>query len=346
MSWLSIDFSNPNISETNADIQKLPSEIRKDFEIIIENFRKGKPEAFHTSGTNGISKTFVFSQEQIKSSVQQTLDFFKLHPGMSITSPLSLEFVAGKMNLYRCLYGRLRLNFIPPGSFKNQLESIPFSNLITLVPNQFYELIKVNPLLKNMEQILLGGGPIQERLNISNGISASIFHGFGMTETLTHFAISELHPIATRDYKTIGQFQIEINDEQLVVSHPVILPNGLQTEEIVDQTENGFIWKGRSNNMIKSGGLKFFPEILEQKITSQIDVPYIIVGLPHPKLGEAITLIVEGKFDKSIDFSAFLGKYETPKSIIRIISFPRTTSGKIKRKEVKKQFATHYENLD
>ena len=346
MSWLSIDFSNPNISETNASIQKLSKETKKNFESIIENFRLGKPETFQTSGTNGESKTYTFSQKQIEASVKQTTDYFQLRPGMSITSPLGLEFVAGKMNVYRCLYGNLKLNYLPPNQFKDRLNSIPFSNLITLVPNQFYALLKVDPALKNIEQILLGGGPVQKNLTIKQEVTTSIFHGFGMTEALTHFAMRELYPKTTSEYKTIGQFRIGIKDGQLEVTHPVILPEGLITDEIVEPTEDGFFWKGRANNMIKSGGIKFFPELIEQKLSRLFAEAYVIIGLPHPKFGEAITLFIEGP-EKSIPKMAeFLSSYEVPKDIIYLNSFPRTTSGKIQRNKLLEKYAKHYENLD
>lgn len=353
MSWFTIDFSNSNISEINAQIDTAPEILKKELSSIQENIRKNLAEVFTTSGTTGIKTSFDFSQEQIKCSVGQTLNLFDLQSGDSIVSPLDNSFVAGKMNLYRSIYGRLKLHWIDPKLFKTNLSELPASNFITLVPNQFMHLLEDTKAMSKCKTILLGGGTIPtNEIEQKAPKNVVIYHGFGMTETLTHFAIRQMAPSFEELYYPVGAFTIDVDDNLLQINHPIICPKGIQTSEIVSIKSNGFQWLGRASNMIKSGGIKFFPEIIESKIVHLFHGNIAIVGLPHPQFGEAITLFVEDDSDyQSLEaiknlLSNQLTPFEIPKGIVLATSFPRTNSEKIQRKELQKKYQSHYENID
>ena len=100
-----------------------------------------------------------------------------------------------------------------------------------------------------------------------------------------------------------------------------------------------FEWLGRYDNVINSGGLKFFPEKIEQKIGTSISKRFFIASEPDPRLGERIVLVIEDTPWTISQQEALqealqkgLSPYEMPKTIYFLPQFSETTSGKIIRK--------------
>jgi O-succinylbenzoic acid--CoA ligase len=96
--------------------------------------------------------------------------------------------------------------------------------------------------------------------------------------------------------------------------------------------------------MINSGGVKVHAEKIEGLVEEvfvnlSVNKRFFVVGLPHPELGESVTLIVEGNPLPSqtenylIQFLQLsLTKYERPKSIRYVPSFAETPTGKIDKR--------------
>jgi O-succinylbenzoic acid--CoA ligase len=100
--------------------------------------------------------------------------------------------------------------------------------------------------------------------------------------------------------------------------------------EIVD--DKHFIWLGRYDNVINSGGVKLFPEQIEEKLSSKIQRRFFVKGMPDEKLGQKLVLVIEGEPMEIHDkiFSK-LGKFEKPKDILFVPHFAETVSGKVIR---------------
>ena len=105
--------------------------------------------------------------------------------------------------------------------------------------------------------------------------------------------------------------------------------------EIID--ERHFVWRGRYDNVINTGGIKVFPEEIEKKLSSIIPYPFYVIGDNHEKWGESVTLYIESN-NNAIDESKILNdaatllmKYELPKKIKCVDKFVYTESKKIKR---------------
>ena len=107
------------------------------------------------------------------------------------------------------------------------------------------------------------------------------------------------------------------------------------------KSESEFQWIGRSDNLINSGGVKIIPEEVEKKIQQHIKIPFVIVGLIDEKFGEIVVLVSEGKTIKRLKNTALnISKYELPKKYFVLNEFPRTESGKIKRKQISQLIKT------
>jgi O-succinylbenzoic acid--CoA ligase len=92
--------------------------------------------------------------------------------------------------------------------------------------------------------------------------------------------------------------------------------------------------KGRIDNVINSGGIKIFPEEIEEILAKNISVPFFIASKPNEILGEKVILVLEAT-PFAIDNSVFseLSKYQIPKEILFLKSFVRTETQKINRKK-------------
>lgn len=301
-----------------------------------------------SSGTTGEPKSFEFSYEDVKFSASQSLKYFDLKAGDEVFCPLSCDFIGGKMMLFRALFGKLVLWLAKPEG--DVLASIPanrkfkFTPLVPMQLEQTFSQSGPNELMR-LGQILLGGATVSDALLTQVSILRnSVFHSFGMSETLSHVAIKSLSK-GDEFYKALPGYHFSTQNECLVIYNESWMKEGFETKDIVElQSAKEFKWKGRSDNLINSGGVKFQAESIEAKISlelSDVQCSFVITALPDPKLGEKIVLVSEGK-----DFSVFherlkqeLSKYESPKQFFTLASFPRTQSGKIKRQKIREMIS-------
>ena len=56
-----------------------------------------------------------------------------------------------------------------------------------------------------------------------------------------------------------------------------------------------FIIFARKDNVINSGGIKIQAEEMEKRLQALIDVPFVITSVPDRRLGQAVTLLIEGR---------------------------------------------------
>jgi O-succinylbenzoic acid--CoA ligase len=108
-----------------------------------------------------------------------------------------------------------------------------------------------------------------------------------------------------------------------VVDAPKLSDDVIVTNDIVklhSKTEFEFI--GRYDNMINSGSIKMFPELVEAKLRDKIKERFFIASEPDPLLGEKVIMVIEAKEDTT-NASTFedLDHYEVPKKIYTVENF-------------------------
>lgn len=108
--------------------------------------------------------------------------------------------------------------------------------------------------------------------------------------------------------------------------------------------DNHLYLAGRSQNMIKSGGLKVFPEEVEAVLQHIPSVQEVMVfGKQNDRWGEQVTALIQwraGEREWTLDevkqfCLKHLAGYKVPKELICINRFQYTSSGKIARKRMK-----------
>ena len=183
--------------------------------------------------------------------------------------------------------------------------------------------------------IIIGGGVLSKKQATDiNNLKINAYATYGMTETCSHIA---LRHISSEIYQTLPNFTISIDNRNcLIIKSNEMSFKELATNDIVNLIDNNhFKWLGRYDNVINSGGIKIFPELIEEKLYGIIPYPFYITSEQDDKWGEIVVLCIESEpinTEYILDtIKKTLDKYQVPKKIIFIPQFSRTESGKIKR---------------
>jgi O-succinylbenzoic acid--CoA ligase len=289
-----------------------------------------------TSGSTGNPKTLFFTKEQVQASALRTLEHFGIMENQVALLCLSPSTIAGKMMLARSVVGNLQLIAATPHS--NPLDSLTEDvDFVALVPYQLNEILSKNPeKLSAIKTILVGGAPVSQELeNKLKKHHLTVYHTFGMTETLSHFAVRKMGSNGDKCYRALNGVKFYTIEDELVVDDELLGIFKLKTGELVDSvTSETFNWLGRKDFLINSGGLSIQPEVIERALSEYIHSPFFVAGLPHPELGEQITLIMEGTNEFSIEevCQHISIKYHRPRKIIYLPRFIYTKNGKLNRK--------------
>jgi acyl-CoA synthetase (AMP-forming)/AMP-acid ligase II len=123
----------------------------------------------------------------------------------------------------------------------------------------------------------------------------------------------------------------------------VLRPDGLRTGDLGKKDEDGFLYLvSRKKDMIKSGANRISLLEIEHIVSGLAGVhECAAVGMADEILGEAIKLFVvpaSGRLtEKEVKVCCWrnLASYKQPKEIVFVESLPRTSSGKIKREELR-----------
>ncbi|WP_396175780.1 AMP-binding protein, partial [Flavobacterium sp.] len=283
-----------------------------------------------TSGSTGEPKTVIVKKQAMVNSAIATGDFFDLKPGNSALQCLPVKYVAGKMMLVRAMILGLDLEFVAPSSHPMRNNEIDF-DFVAMVPLQAQNSIQE---LQKVKKLIIGGAAVNKTLEKQLlKLKTEVYETYGMTETITHIAARKL---GEKAFTVLPDVTVSYDDRNCLVIHaPKISDEVIITNDIVELVnENQFIFLGRIDNVINSGGIKLIPEQIENKLMSKIQQRFFISSKSDDELGEKLILVVEGdKVEFEHTIYEDLDKYEKPKEILFIPKFKETATGKIMRKE-------------
>jgi O-succinylbenzoic acid--CoA ligase len=304
-------------------------------DFLLDWFDEKSYLEINTSGSTGKPKLIRVDKQAMVRSALATGDFFDLQPGDKVLHCLPVNYVAGKMMFIRGFILGLEIDFVAPSS--HPLDRLEYDyDFAALVPMQAqYSLDK----LKHVKTIIIGGAKITKSLEEKLlKVNSKIYETYGMTETITHIAAKR---IGKEAFTVFPNVMLSLDDNNcLLIKAPSISSEIIETNDIVEMvSENEFIWLGRYDNIINSGGIKLIPEQIEEKLATRIQNRYFVIGQADSVLGEKLVLIVEGE-PMPIEKEVFdvLDKYEIPKEIHFVKHFEETPNGKIIRKETMNKF--------
>ncbi len=292
----------------------------------------------HTSGSTGVPKRIELSKRSMRESARRTNAFFGLRRGDALLMCLSANYIAGKMMVVRALVGGLDL-YVQPASSTPTVDR-PYK-LVSMVPMQVHALRQSGVGYSSMayvENLLVGGSQLlPEEAAWLTSLPTKSFISYGMTETVSHVALSELPKEGAPLFEALPDVSFEQDDRGCLVIHADYLQGSpFVTNDVVDLlSDRSFRWLGRWDNVINTGGVKVFPEEMEKRVGDLIRFPFYFIGVQDAKYGQCVVLRIESEPFDTEDLlrklSDRLTRYEMPKRVSFLPHFERTASGKVKR---------------
>jgi len=303
-----------------------------------------------TSGSTGVPKTISVNRNQMETSAGATRDFFRINDGANLLGCLNTQMIGGKMMLVRALEWNSNIYLVEPSSDPlTHFDSNQKFKFAAMVPLQLAASIK-NPQshqkLSNIQNLIIGGAAINDNLKDKAGqLPINVYQTFGMTETVSHVALAKVNSNRELIYQALPGVNLSVSDDdRLILSAPMAKEKSLITNDIVTLlSDNTFIWLGRSDFTINSGGIKAQPEIIETQIGQEVEKQFpgsrfFIFGEKNENFGQLICLLIEqsaGSHEQAVvllkNLKDKLSKYLVPKRVYFLTSFEETASGKINR---------------
>lgn len=292
-----------------------------------------------TSGSTGAPKKIKLLKTNMVQSAFATGVYFNLGTNNTALLCLSAKYIAGKMMLVRALTMGWDLHVVAPD--KDAITQYDNTyDFAAMVPYQVYHTLNA---LDKIKKLIIGGGVIDPDLEAKlQTKSTQVYATYGMTETITHVALRRVNgENKTNVYTALANVKFDVDSRGcLVIDAPNLGNLHLVTNDLVTLHDSkSFEWLGRYDNVINSGGVKLYPEKIEQQLRDFIKVPFIISSLQDPALGEQLILVLELDDPKKVaayrDIITELDPYHRPKKIFTLSKFPVTDTGKIKRNGIK-----------
>ncbi|RZS93905.1 AMP-binding protein [Aquimarina brevivitae] len=335
-------FTSASLQAYVTDLKQVGEPYEQDVaEFILEWLDDKEYVVAKTSGSTGDPKKIEILKKHMIHSARATGRFFKVEEGTSALLCLSATYIAGKMMLVRAMTLGWKLDLAPPKT--NPLDNVYKQyDFCALVPLQLDNSLNRLHLIK---KLIVGGGVISENLKqLVQGIATKVYETYGMTETVSHIAARRINPKkkeVKKYFKALPNITLSVDDRNcLRIKAPELAKHPIQTNDVVElKTYKKFLWKGRYDNVVNSGGVKLFPETIESKLQLLIPHRFFITSQPDDSLGERLILIIECDYDpeikkelqKAIRKEDSLAKYEVPKEIYFLPQFIETPTGKIQR---------------
>ncbi|MCS6821128.1 MAG: AMP-binding protein [Microscillaceae bacterium] len=312
-----------------------------------------------TSGSTGKPKTIHLTRQQMQASAKLTQTALGLQQGMKCLVCLHTHYIAGMMMLVRALEIGMDIYFVPPSAnplevlHKTQITHLDFASF---VPLQLQTILQPSPqgqyyvnLLNQMQVILVGGAAVSAKLTQAlQNLQVPVYQSYSMTETVSHIALQLLNTPQKQPYfQTLPNINIAQDERNcLIIEGEVTNYQKIITNDIVQLLDKDkFIFLGRADNIVNSGGIKIQLETIEQTIEQiwqhlNYENRFFAFPLPDELLGQRIVLFVESTPLQTIDYEQikklfptyFAQKYAIPKQIFVLERFIETPTQKIDKK--------------
>jgi O-succinylbenzoic acid--CoA ligase len=343
-----VTLTGQQVTHKNFDFDAFPQPLAIALEFI-NLWLKGK-QLFEikTSGSTGKPKVVSISRRQMELSAQNTINALGINADDTALVTMDTKFIGGKMMIVRALEARMDMVIQEPSA--NPFRYLPDDlkvDFTALVPLQIQASIDHDPeKLNQIKYILIGGASLLPDMEVKiQELKPTVYHTFGMTETVSHIALRRLNGINKSDLYTAFEnvdlsldergclrIKSEITNNLEVISNDIV--------EIINPKQ--FKWLGRVDNVINSGGVKIQIEELEQQLGALIDknLRFFVYGIPDKKLGEKAVLLIEseplplGSHEKILmSLKGVEPKYYGPREVLYLPRFIYSETGKIMRKE-------------
>lgn len=214
----------------------------------------------------------------------------------------------------------------------------------------------------NLQKLIVGGAPLRDEVAETLQMTGlEVYQGYGMTETAP--VISTNSPLMGNKIGSVGKLmpdtELRIKDEEIQVKSPSVMlgyyKNQQATKETFDEgwlktgdlgyiDEEGYLFiTGRKKNLIiLDNGKNIYPEELEEHLNAISCIKDSMVYEHKGKICAMVQLVSSSEKETAKEeirkLNADMPTYKKINGItFRVKDFPKTTTMKIKRKEVMKE---------
>ena len=229
------------------------------------------------------------------------------------------------------------------------------ATVVSLVSTMLTRLVDAGAAIENPRAILVGGGPVSEEILVeAMGLGATVVQTYGLTEAASQ--VTTLSPAEAEDEAKRGSAgrpllttHVRIMDGEILVQGPTVAPGvadvdgWLHTGDEGRIDDEGFLWvEGRRDDVIVTGGENVAPREVEEVLAQHPDLAdAAVIGRPDPDWQNAVVAVVVPREGAAPEADALrdwcrerLAPYKVPKGFELVEELPRTSSGKLLRREL------------
>lgn len=302
----------------------------------------------YTSGSTGSPNSLTINKSRAVASAKLSNDFFQVKNNAKFLLCLDQKFIGARMMLVRAYIAGANIEIVKPSLDFYKHVVTKEIDFISLTPLHVFQVLKLYPsFFDRVKVCLIGGSGVSP--NLENQIKqlksrTRFYESFGMTETLSHFALRNISE-GEKSFRLLNGFQISVDNENcLEVYHESIISQKIVTNDLVNIHSDGrFSFIGRKDNIVNTGGLKLSPEYFEKEWSAFLPGKFILAGEPDPILQEKLVIIfhLNSKSNRNeiirILQNNFVPSRYMPKEYYYSESWSETKSNKPKRSEIVKK---------
>jgi O-succinylbenzoic acid--CoA ligase len=297
-----------------------------------------------TSGSTGVPKGVQLSASALTSSAAASLRRIGAGPGERWLCCLPTFHISGIGVLVRSLLTGTD-PVVAPSVSPDVLTASGCAH-VSLVPTQLRRLVDAGTGPGMVRTVLLGGAAAAGALlDEARGSGWHVITTYGMSETCGGCVYDGV-PLDNVEVRVDGDEQIDIRGPMLFSGYlgqpeltKAALAGGWFHTSDLGQWRNGgrLAVRGRSDDVINTGGEKVVPGEVEAVLgTCDGVADVVVVGLPDPEWGEAVTAFVvaadpedpPGLEELRSDVRQAISAYAAPKRLVFVSEFPLLPSGK------------------
>ncbi len=299
----------------------------------------------HTSGTTGAPQPVTLTHGNLLASALASAAALGLAEDERWLCPLPLSHVGGLMVLIRSVIYATTAVLLPP-PFDARAAAASDVTLMSLVPTQLGRILDAGAAPPpRLRAVLLGGaGAPRSLLERAAAAGWPVRATYGLTQACSSVTVAEPGDVETSGLPLPGARVRIAADGEIVVQGPTVAGGGsLRTGDLGALDAVGRLRVlGRKVDTIVTGGENVAPAEVEAVLVAHPAVAdAAVVGRPDPEWGEAVTALVVlagGAHFDELRLQAFCGerlaRFKVPKRIEVVEALPRTSSGKLLRREL------------
>ncbi len=319
----------------------------------------GAVSVVFTSGSTGGRKGVRLTGDNWEAAAEASTEHLGHGPADTWLLALPLHHVAGLSILVRSAFSGGAVRLLPgfdPVSFAAHLQQ--GVTIASLVPTMLSRVLEVGPgLYDGLKGVLLGGGPIPDRLLDQAGEAGlPVLPTYGLTETAGQVAtLKPGAPLENKAHPLPGvSLRIE-PDQQIAVRGPMVSRGyvGEPDREVEDwlvtgdlgiiDSEGALRVTGRADTIIVSGGENIDPALVEAALAQVAGVDdALVAGVASDMWGMETVCLYVGEANPAnveAELRELLPAFMIPKRWLQVDDLPRTPMGKPDRAEAVRRFS-------